>query len=222
MGRVTRRLLRSVGLQPAVLDPQQEAGLLTVMYRSALADLGWFRSFQEGKPVDAKGRPLPWISYASLHFLEQRVKRNMRVFEYGSGNGTLWWATRVKEVVAVEHDREWYEQISAKLPANASIIHQSLQPSGQYAKTILAQSGRFQIVVVDGRDRSNCALTSIKKLASDGVIVWDNAERKRYREGQAALLKKGFRRIDFTSILPVDPREDTTSVFYRPRNCLGI
>ncbi len=192
------------------------------MYRSALADLGWFRSLREGKPVDRRGRPLPWISYASLHFLEERVQPDMRVFEYGSGNGTRWWARHAREVVAVEHDRDWYEQVSRRLPKNATVIHQALKPAGAYAETILGQPGKFQIVVVDGRDRSNCALTAIPKLSADGVIIWDNAERPRYRAGQRALMRKGFRRIDFTSLLPVDPREDTTTVFYRSRNCFGI
>lgn len=32
----------------------------------------------------------------------------MRVFEYGSGGSTLFWISRVQEVISVEHDNSWY------------------------------------------------------------------------------------------------------------------
>jgi hypothetical protein len=35
----------------------------------------------------------------------------MTVFEYGSGGSTLFWASRVKKVVSIEHETEWYERI---------------------------------------------------------------------------------------------------------------
>jgi hypothetical protein len=39
----------------------------------------------------------------------------MRVFEYGAGGSTLFWAKRVREVVSIEHDRMWGERVQATL-----------------------------------------------------------------------------------------------------------
>lgn len=37
------------------------------------------------------------------------IPSDARVFEYGSGNSTLWWQAHAGEVVSVEHDRPWFE-----------------------------------------------------------------------------------------------------------------
>lgn len=35
----------------------------------------------------------------------------MAVFEYGSGNSTIFWASRAKEVISVEHDELWHNKM---------------------------------------------------------------------------------------------------------------
>jgi hypothetical protein len=39
----------------------------------------------------------------------------MKVFEYGSGGSTLFWAGHVKEVISVEHDKQWYDKLANEL-----------------------------------------------------------------------------------------------------------
>lgn len=41
--------------------------------RGYLRSSGWFKSIVEQAPVDGQGRPLPWLTYAAIHFLENRV-----------------------------------------------------------------------------------------------------------------------------------------------------
>lgn len=50
----------------------------------------------------------PWLVFSSIDFLDKWLKADMKVFEYGSGGSTLYFAKRVKEVISVEHDKEWY------------------------------------------------------------------------------------------------------------------
>jgi hypothetical protein len=50
------------------------------------------------------------VTYPFLRFLEQTVRPEWRVFEYGCGSSTSWWSRRVAKVVAVEHDPMWAEQ----------------------------------------------------------------------------------------------------------------
>ncbi len=51
---------------------------------------GWFKSALSGMPQDVHGEPLPWYTYAAIAFLAPRVSQNWCVFEYGSGQSTLW------------------------------------------------------------------------------------------------------------------------------------
>jgi hypothetical protein len=80
----------------------------------------------------------------------------------------------------------------------------------------------FDIIVIDGRDRVNCAKNSLGALKEDGVIIWDNSERSKYAEGYAFLKDNGFKRIEFTGIGPVNSFAWSTTVFYRNKNCLAI
>lgn len=53
----------------------------------------------------------PWIAFAAIDFLKRILAEDMRVFEYGSGGSTLFFARRVKEVISVEHDKGWSEKV---------------------------------------------------------------------------------------------------------------
>lgn len=50
----------------------------------------------------------PWISFSAVRYLKGIIRKDMRVFEYGSGGSTLFWISRVQELVSVEHDTSWY------------------------------------------------------------------------------------------------------------------
>ena len=91
-----------------------------------------------------------------------------------------------------------------------------------YSNSILAYRETFDIIVVDGRDRVECAKNSLQALKPNGVIIWDNSDRPEYEAGYEFLLNKGFKRIDFSGFGPINSRAWCTSVFYRPGNCLGI
>jgi len=54
--------------------------------------------------------------------LERVVQHHHRVFEYGAGNSSLWWAHRVAEVVSVEHDAKWATMVSSKAPSNLKVV----------------------------------------------------------------------------------------------------
>jgi hypothetical protein len=57
----------------------------------------------------------PWISFNAIEFLKKIVRPDMCVFEYGSGGSTMFWISRVQELVSVEHDRSWYSILEEKL-----------------------------------------------------------------------------------------------------------
>jgi amino acid transporter len=78
------------------------------------------------------------------------------------------------------------------------------------------------VVVIDGRDRGECAALTPAALSASGVIVFDNTDRAQYAHAVQGLLRKGFRRIEFVGMVPVAAVKSETSIFYKPGNCLGI
>jgi hypothetical protein len=189
--------------------------------KSALKRWGWFRSRREGESVDANGQAIPWYTYTFLDAFSDRIPSDIRVFEYGSGNSTNWWASRTKEVVAVEHHLGWYERVKGQMLPNVTLLHRELE-NGSYAKAIQEVKGQFDLVIVDGRNRVECAMSSLDRLSDRGVIIWDNSERDRYALGIEELKSRGFRQLRFTGFIPIDFMESETSIMYRDGNCFGI
>jgi hypothetical protein len=91
------------------------------LYQEYLEPRGWGYPLEEG-PVDANHSPLPFITYPAQAVLHQIVQPNFKVFEFGCGHSSLWWAARVEEVVSVEHDTTWIKRIQEKKPANLRLI----------------------------------------------------------------------------------------------------
>ena len=71
-------------------------------------DHAYLRSARQKVPIDRRGRPVPWYTWPAVEYLEQLDFSGRKVFEYGSGNSTLWWAERVREVISCEHDPVWH------------------------------------------------------------------------------------------------------------------
>lgn len=146
----------------------------------------------------------------------------MSVFEYGCGESTLWWSSRVKEVISVEHDKDWHENIARRTPKNVNLMHIELDYGGSYSRKIMEYREKFDIVVVDGRDRVNCVMNSLGALKPWGVIIFDNSDRKEYERGFHFLSDHGFRKIEFVGFAPIVSIKSETGIFFRTNNCLGI
>jgi len=186
-----------------------------------LDEVGWLRSFEKNMPVDKSGNPIPWFTYSMIHFLSERTDENMKVFEFGSGNSTIWWSNRVSRVFSCEHSKKWYNKIVKKSPNNVTYLL-SEKYKNKYESLIKIPEDRFDVVVIDGKRRQECAKKSISKLKKNGVIVWDDTHRESYKSGISDLCKKGFRKLTFRGLKPTNSWLSETSVFYRDRNCLGI
>lgn len=188
--------------------------------KSALKEKGWFTSFHTKQSVDAANQPIPWYTYNFISFLTPRMENRFKVFEFGCGNSTRWYANRVSEILAVENDQIWYEKIKDTLPMNAHVV---FQPLGEDYIQAAVQSGKkFDIIVVDGRKRVKCTKASIEALTDEGVLILDNSEREWYQDAKRFMEANNFRRLDFWGMAPIVAIETCTSVFYRDNNCLGI
>ena len=83
------------------------------------------------------------------------------------------------------------------MPKNVNIHYQQLIYGEHYSKFSNTIGMKFDIVIVDGRDRVNCLKSAIDSLTDEGVIVLDDSERKAYSAGIDNLISQGFKKIDF-------------------------
>lgn len=189
--------------------------------KSALVLNGWFRSYRKNMAIDRNGSLIPWWTYSFIDFIEKRLTSDLRVFEYGCGNSTVWFSTRVSEIISLEHDIVWGKKISSQLPidVNCSVIVRDL--SNGYVEEI-DNHGLFDIVIIDGRLRGECFRQCLKSLSPGGVVIWDDSNMPDFIEGYAWAAKLGFREISFSGMVPVIFIPSQTSILYRDHNCLGL
>lgn len=165
----------------------------------------------------------PWWGESIVNLVRRRLKKEMRVFEWGMGNSTLFWSQYVAEVVSIESDWKWYQKMREIVPSNVFPRYYQLQYDGEYCSSILNEQGEFDIILIDGRDRIRCAYNSLKKLKENGVIIWDNSDRENYQEGYEFIKKHGFKQLELCSLLyGVAGMGDWTSIFYKENNILGL
>jgi hypothetical protein len=185
-------------------------------------DDGWFKSFASEQCINERGEPIPWYTYAAIDFLGERLNQSMEIFEYGCGNSTLWWSKRCKAVMACESDEGWYLGLNSRRPSNVTLMLRPGLEDGSYARSITEVGRKFDVVIVDGYDRNRCAEYAAEQLKEDGLIVWDDSERDRYKETLNRLAEKGFKQLKFIGLKALSSRKSETSILYRHNNCLGI
>ena len=131
-----------------------------------------------------KGEAAPWMDPREMAVLEKLLTRDARVLEFGAGGSTLWLAARTREVHSVEHEKEWANKIAATVPENVTVhwrqpafAHRRYEPAqpGQFAGYIAVprQLGvMFDVCLVDGRARIECALAAAPWLKPGGWLLF--------------------------------------------------
>lgn len=209
-------------LAQLIAKPKRLAALLSYGHKGYLTNIGWFKAFDNKQAIDGNGNPLPWVTYSFIDFIKTRINKTQHIFEYGSGSSTLFYAQHAASVTSVEHDKTWFDSIVKRKPANAEMIYCQLESDGEYSKKAALLNKKFDIIIVDGRDRVNCCKHSVAALSEKGVLVLDDSERPVYAEAVSFLKAQGFKELPFTGISPGLFYNKSTSIFYKSDNCLGI
>jgi len=183
---------------------------------------GFIKSFLTNKPCDPDGNPLPWMNYGVIAFLQERLNKDMRIFEYGSGYSTIYWAQRVGHCTSVEYDKIWYDKMNEQLSAlkEVELVYRPLNDN--YTAVIQEQETPFDLIIIDGRERVQCAINAFDHLKDDGILLLDDSSRDRYQAAWDFYKEKGFKQLTFTGLKPTGWNADSTTLFYRSNNCFGI
>ena len=162
------------------------------------------------------------MNYSVISFLEERLKPDHSVFEYGSGYSTVFFARLAGSVTAVEHDGRWLDYVRDMCPGNTFLKFKDLDEDGQYCRASSDDGLRYQVVVVDGRDRNNCLAQCINALAEDGVVLLDDLDWNRYESEIKEYIDNGFRILEFEGMKPTETKLYRSALLYRDQNCLGV
>jgi hypothetical protein len=182
----------------------------------------------------------PWLSSEVLEFLERHVQPDHRVFEWGSGGSTIFFAERAKQVVSVENWPDWYDKVKGWLDARQlTHVQLLLRPADEgrsqdirnpdayashsagfkhqifrsYAREIDQHPGLFDLVVVDGRARGSCLKHARRRVRVGGAVLLDDSERGWYKRGWAAYSEPDWK----TTVLKGKGNGLTAHVFTRLR-----
>ncbi|NTW99911.1 MAG: class I SAM-dependent methyltransferase [Geobacteraceae bacterium] len=133
------------------------------------------------------------------------------IFEFGSGNSSLFWSKNAQSVISVESDPDWYTFGMQDLSPNRSLLLKT--GCNEYVETVIQYETKFDVIVIDGLYRFNCAVKSMTRLKDGGIIVLDNSD---WFPDTARLLRDaGFTQTDFIGAGPVNSYAWCTSVFFR-------
>ena len=185
-----------------------------------------------------------WIIFEAKEWLESFLNPNMTVFEWGSGGSTISIVKRVKKLVSVEHNRDWYCSVQRILKekhiTNCEYLLVEPEPffslsnfmdpknyaSGSpkyknmsfenYAKSIESfPNEHFNLIIIDGRARPSCILHAMPKVKSQGgFIMLDNSERLEYQIGKDLLID--WEHTDFFGPGPYGIRFWQTTIWKKP------
>lgn len=215
--RFARRFFRqnwtAGGSRPATAErgePQSAPKVIPVDRKLQILNEGWghARSRLEKRSVDGAGNPLPWYTYPAIEYLKQLDFSLARVFEWGSGGSSLFWSSRCREIISVERDREWYERVRETAPPNLILYHVDEDPD--YANEI-KKHGQFDVIVIDGNMRRDCAENAISHWRSGGLIVLDNSDW--YTLAATFLRQSGLAQVDRSGFGPINDYMWSTSVY---------
>lgn len=132
----------------------------------------------------------PWIHQEVIKLLDQVIKKDTRILEFGSGYSTVYFSNLSDNVISIEHNKNWYEKIKVLLDKKVIYIlkeinyiskppENKLFYKSENLESLLNinQPLEFDIILIDGIDRVNCAYGSYQYLKNGGMLILDDSNR---------------------------------------------
>lgn len=149
----------------------------------------------EWQITDEAGMIMPYFTHPFLDILKTWNLSESRIFEWGSGYSTLWFARHCKSIVSVEHSEYWAKALRVYAvtmngqgagnyvtAAHPSIVHiptpsNDINNGGvthDYCHFVNRYDFLFDIVIVDGIYRNQCVMNALKMIKPGGILIYDN------------------------------------------------
>jgi predicted O-methyltransferase YrrM len=113
---------------------------------------------------------VPWISYRARKVIDQMIRPDWRMVEFGSGMSTLWFANRCGFIHSIESDPAWYETVSKQL-AGLSNVKYEKRTIESYSNLDAHPDQSLDFSLIDGVVRSACAKSVVPKIKPGGLSI---------------------------------------------------
>lgn len=143
------------------------------------------RQFQMDRPGH-----LPNLAVGAVQMLDGWLRRTDRMFEYGAGFSTPWFADRVGELVSVESSAEWHGRVTSLVTGRPNCVvhlvdtqerpthlakYEPFTISWDYPRKIHDYPMEyFDCILNDGWVRPLVPHEALPHLKPGGLFVWDD------------------------------------------------
>jgi hypothetical protein len=130
---------------------------------SRLKSIDGWRTFDESSKLI-----FPWYTRNFLETLSTWDISNWKVFEYGSGDSSIWWRHHAREVYSIETNKTWSEKVN-------SIYIDNEDDFVEYPCRLI-ENELFDCVIIDNDrfSRDKCTKYALKSLKPTGILIIDN------------------------------------------------
>ena len=186
----------------------------------------FFYRQQNRSPLDYE---IPWMTFSTIEYLSHYLTQDMELFEWGSGGSTLFFSQKVKKIISIEHDKEWYNYEINKLSNLKNLELYLIEPeqNGIYKNkrkgyenlyfdsyvNFIDKYDKFDVIIVDGRQRNECFKKALQHVKKDGIIVFDNFDRNYYYKSLKLIDKNEFEIINCRGFVPFGTMQSLTTIF---------
>ena len=175
------------------------------------------KSIDEKICADKDGNPLPWYTYPAIEYLVQFDYGNKKIFEYGCGYSSAFWAGRAQKVVSIEDNQDYFARWKKEFQMQNLDIR--WRDEGEiYENAIFEDETKYDVIVIDGKRREKCAEAAVQKLAEGGMIILDDSDRintsLEYVHAVEILKQANLLQVDFYGFCPMNNYTKTTSIFF--------
>jgi hypothetical protein len=178
-------------------------------------EYGFTSSVSAGFPLDKDNNPIPLYTYPAIEYLNSLDVANKNIFEFGSGQSTLYWLKNACNVASVENNQIWVDKLKPQLINFNNHQYIFADKKDAYINSILEfPDYYFDLIIIDGVfSRYLCAKNVIKKIKKDGLVILDNSD---WYPNTARFLKDNldFIQVDFYGFRPAKPEAAVTSMFF--------
>ncbi len=172
-------------------------------------------------------RPIPFLVYEAINFLDSVLSPNAKVLEFGGGNSSLWFLSKQCHLTSIEHSKPWIDEIKRHITINQNQFDQEtlkqfnfLQMEGQETLDyVKAQSNElYDVILVDSTVASNnryhCIKAAIQKLKTGGWMILDNSDHPNNWPAQE-FMNAQFERVRYTGFAPMGLTISQTSFWQK-------
>ena len=165
----------------------------------------------------------PWMDRREIELISFYAAGKATMLEWGSGGSTLEFSALVGRYFSIEHNAEWQAKLREQLPPNVEYRlvdpgwpHEGFSQAevGQFDEYIRGIVGfsvsEFDLILIDGRARIDCALEAAKFQPRGGLLFFHDFWLRRHYLVRCEELLEHYRIIEGITSTP-----QTLAVFER-------